>query len=155
MPAVQTQKQEEIASPTYADAKVTKSIIGEGTEIYGEVTNSVIGEGVTIEAGAVVKDSIIMQDSYIGAGAIVEKAIVAEDVKIGANAHLGVGEYADSKYDAKVYQFDLVTVGEHSVIPDGVKIGKNTAISGVTEPSDYPDGQLESGGFIVKAGGNA
>ena len=138
-----------------ADAKVVKSIIGEGTEIYGEVTNSVIGEGVTIEAGAVVKDSIIMQDSVVGAGAIVEKAIVAEDVKFGANALLGVGEYAESIYDPKVYQFDLVTVGEHSVLPEGVKIGKNTAISGVTEPSDYPDGQLESGGYIVKAGGNA
>ena len=138
-----------------AEAKVVKSIIGEGTEIYGEVTNSVIGEGVTIEKGAVVRDSIIMQDTVIGAGAIVEKAIIAEDVKIGANAHLGVGEYADSQYDPKVYQFDLVTVGEHSVIPEGVQIGKNTAISGVTEPSDYPDGQLESGGYIVKAGGNA
>ena len=138
-----------------ADAKVTKSIIGEGTEIYGEVTNSVIGSGVTIGKGAVVKDSIIMQDSVIGEGAIVEKAIIAEDVKVGANAHLGVGEYAESKYDPKVYQFDLVTVGEHSVIPDGVKVGKNTAISGVTEPNDYPDGQLESGGYIVKAGGNA
>ncbi len=137
-----------------AEAKVVKSIIGEGTEIYGEVFNSVIGEGVTIEKGAVVRDSIIMQDTVIGAGAIVEKAIVAEDVKIGANAHLGVGEYADSKYDPKVYQFDLVTVGEHSVIPEGVQIGKNTAISGVTEPNDYPDGQLESGGYIVKAGGN-
>ena len=142
--------------PQYIDgeAKVTKSIIGEGTEIYGEVTNSVIGEGVTIEKGAVVRDSIIMQDTVIGAGAVVEKAIIAEDVKIGANAHLGVGEYADSKYDPKVYQFDLVTVGEHSVIPEGVQIGKNTAISGVTEPNDYPDGQLESGGYIVKAGGN-
>ena len=137
-----------------ADAKVNKSIIGEGTEIYGEVTNSVIAEGVTIEAGAVVRDSIIMQDTVIRAGAIVEKAIVAENVTIGANAHLGVGEYAESKYDPKVYQFDLVTVGENSVIPEGVKIGKNTAISGVTEPNDYPDGQLESGGFIVKAGGN-
>ena len=143
--------------PQYIDgeAKVTKSIIGEGTEIYGEVTNSVIGEGVTIEKGAVVRDSIIMQDTVIGAGAIIEKAIIAEDVKIGANAHLGVGEYADSKYDPKVYQFDLVTVGEHSVIPEGVQIGKNTAISGVTEPNDYTDGQLESGGYIVKAGGNA
>ena len=143
--------------PQYIDgeAKVVKSIIGEGTEIYGEVSNSVIGEGVTIEKGAVVRDSIIMQDTVIGAGAIVEKAIIAEDVKIGANAHLGVGEYADSKFEPKVYQFDLVTVGEHSVIPEGVKIGKNTAISGVTEPNDYPDGQLESGGYIVKAGGNA
>ena len=138
-----------------ADAKVVKSIIGEGTEIYGEVTNSVIGEGVTIEKGAVVKDSIIMQYTVIGAGAVVEKAIIAEEVKIGAGAQLGVGEYAASKYDPKVYQFDLVTVGEHSVIPEGVKVGKNTAISGVTEPDDYPDGQLESGGYIVKAGGNA
>ncbi len=138
-----------------ADAKVMKSIIGEGTEIYGEVTNSVIGEGVTIGRGAVVRDSIIMQDTVICDGAIVEKAIIAEDVTVGVGAHLGVGEYAESQYDPKVYQFDLVTVGEHSVIPEGVKIGKNTAISGVTEPGDYPDGQLASGGYIVKAGGNA
>ena len=136
-----------------ADAKITKCIIGEGSEIYGEVTNSVIGSGVTIEKGAVVKDSIIMQDSVIGEGAVVEKAIVAEDVKVGAGAHLGVGEYAQSKYDQKVYQFDLVTIGEHSVIPENVKIGKNTAISGVTTAEDYPDGELESGGYIVKAGG--
>ena len=136
-----------------ADAKITKCIIGEGSEIYGEVTNSVIGSGVTIEKGAVVKDSIIMQDSVIGEGAVVEKAIVAEDVKVGAGAHLGVGEYAPSKYDQKVHQFDLVTIGEHSVIPENVKIGKNTAISGVTTAEDYPDGALESGGYIVKAGG--
>ena len=137
-----------------ADAKVVKSIIGEGSEIYGEVVNSVIGEGVIVEKGAVVKDSIVMQDSVIGAGSTVTKAIIAEDVKIGANAKLGVGEYAESKYDPKVYQFDLVTVGEHSVIPDNVEIGKNTAISGVTAAEDYTDGKLESGGYIVKAGGN-
>ena len=53
-----------------------KSIIGEGTEIYGEVTNSVIGSGVVIEKGAVVRDSIIMQDSVIEADAVVDKAIV-------------------------------------------------------------------------------
>ena len=136
-----------------ADAKITKCIIGEGSEIYGEVTNSVIGSSVTIEKGAVVKDSIIMQDSVIGEGAVVEKAIVAEDVKVGAGAHLGVGEYAQSKYDQKVYQFDLVTIGEHSVIPENVKIGKNTAISGATAAEDYPNGELESGGYIIKAGG--
>ena len=84
---------------------------------------------------------------------VVEKAIIAEDVQIGENAHLGVGEYAPSNYDKKVYQFDLVTVGEHTVIPDNVKIGKNTAISGVTTAEDYPDGELASGDYIIKAGG--
>lgn len=135
------------------DAKISRCIIGEGSEIYGTVENSVIGTGVIVEKGATVRDSIIMRDSVIGEGAYVEKAIIAEDVKVGANAKLGVGEYAPSKYDPKVYQFDLVTVGEHSAIPDGVEIGKNTAISGETAAEDYPDGRLESGGYIVKAGG--
>ncbi len=64
-----------------------------------------------------------------------------------------MGEYAPSKYDPKVYQFDLVTIGEHTVIPENVQIGKNTAISGVTVPEDYPDGLLASGDYIIKAGG--
>lgn len=136
------------------DAKVGRCIIGEGTEIYGEVENSVIGSGVVIEPGAVVKDSIIMQDTVVGAGAHVDKAIVAENVKIGAGTRLGVGEFAPSTYDPKVYQFDLVTIGENSVIPENVSIGKNTAISGITAAEDYPDGALPSGGYIVKAGGN-
>ena len=44
------------------------------------------------------------------------------------NVHLGVGDYAPSKYDPKVYQFDLVTVGENTIIPDNVNVGKNTTI---------------------------
>ena len=35
-------------------------------------------------------------------------------------------------------------------IPDNVKIGRNTAISGVTATEDYPGGILESG-QIIKA----
>ena len=145
----------DIIPPQYISSKsnIEKSIIGEGSEIYGEIINSVIGAGVTVGEGAVVKDSIVMQGSVIGKGAVVEKAIIAEDVQIGENAHLGVGEYAPSNYDKKVYQFDLVTVGEHTVIPDNVKIGKNTAISGVTTAEDYPDGELASGDYIIKAGG--
>ena len=136
-----------------ADARIERSIIGEGTEVYGQVINSVIGAGVVIEEGAVVRDSIIMRGSTVGKGTKVTKAIVAEDVTIGAGAELGVGEYAESKYDPKVYQSDLVTIGEHSVIPDGVKIGRNTAIKGVTVPEDYPDGLLAGGDYIMKAGG--
>ena len=135
------------------DAVIERSIIGEGSEIYGEVSNSVIGSGVIVGRGAVVRDSIIMHNCVIQDGAVVDKAIIAEDVTVGSGAHLGVGEYAPSQYDPKVYQFDLVTVGEHSVIPAGVQIGKNTAISGVTEPEDYKDGMLASGDYIIKAGG--
>ena len=64
-----------------------------------------------------------------------------------------VGEMAPSKLDPKVYNADLVTIGEKSYVPDGVSIGKNTAISGITEADDYPGGLLEGGEYIVKAGG--
>lgn len=135
-----------------AGAKVEKSIIGEGTEVYGEVYNSVIGPGVVVGEGTVVRDSIIMQGTTIGKDVQVNKAIIAENVEISDNVVLGVGEYAPSKYDPKVYAFDLVTIGENSYIPANVTIGKNVAISGKTEESDYPNGKLESGEYIIKAG---
>lgn len=136
-----------------ADAVIERSIIGEGSEICGKVSNSVIGAGVTVGKGAVVRDSIIMRGSTIGDNSVIEKAIVAEDVVIGSNVELGVGEVAPNKYDPKVYQSDLVTIGERSVIPDNVKVGKNTAISGETKPEDYPEGLLAGGDYIMKAGG--
>lgn len=145
----------DIIPPQYIseNSRIERSIIGEGTEVYGEVSNSVIGAGVSIGEGAVVKDSIIMKGSVIGAGAVVNKAIIAEDVTVGEGAVLGEGEMAPSKYDPKVYQFELVVVGERSTIPGGVKIGRNTAISGATTPEDYHGGVLESGDYIIKAGG--
>ena len=145
----------DIIPPQYIseNSKIERSIIGEGTEVYGEISNSVIGAGVTIGEGAVVRDSIIMKGSVIGAGAVVDKAIIAEDVTVGEGAVLGEGEMAPSKYDPKVYQFELVVVGERSTIPAGVRIGRNTAISGETTPDDYHGGVLESGDYIIKAGG--
>ena len=140
--------------PQYIDAsgRVSRCIIGEGTEVYGDVENSVIGSGVTIEKGAVIRNSIIMNNATIGENAYMDKAIIAENVKIGKNAKLGIGEEAVNEFKPQIYSFGLVTIGENSVVPDGVTIGKNTAISGVTTPEDYPDGNLKSGGSIIKAG---
>ena len=144
----------DMVTPLYygANAKVDRCIVGEGSEIYGEISNSVIGADVIIEEGTVVKNSIIMNGTKIGKNCIIDKAIVAENVVIGDNVEFSVGEYAESALNPKVYAFDLVTVSEKSVIPSDVKIGKNTAIVGKTEPEDYPDGLLASGQAIVKAG---
>ena len=50
----------------------------------------------------------------------------------------------------------IATIGENSVIPDNVKIGRNTAISGVTTATNYPGGVLASGQVIkVKDGEQA
>lgn len=135
-----------------ASSQVNRCIIGEGTEIYGDVENSVIGSCVTIGEGAVVKNSIIMNGVTIGDGAYVDKAIIAENVEIGANAKLGMGEEAENDLKPQIYSFGLVTIGENSTVPAGVSIGKNTAIFGETSLDDYPDGELKSGGSIIKAG---
>lgn len=134
------------------DAVVERCIVGDGCEIFGNVKNSVIGENVTIEPGAVVADSIIMGNTVIKKGARIDKSIIAEDCVIGEDVVLGAGEYKESTYNKKVYNSELVTIGERTVIPNGVTIGKNTAIIGVTTLEDYPDKKLESGGAIVKAG---
>ena len=51
-----------------------------------------------------------------------------------------------------IYGFGLVTIGEESVIPSDVQIGKNTAISGVTSKEDYINGELASGETLIKVG---
>jgi glucose-1-phosphate adenylyltransferase len=143
-----------IIPPQYVaeDAVIDKCIIGDGCEIHGEVHNSVIGAGVTIAKGAVVRDSIIMRDVTVGENVVMDRAIVAESTRIGKDVVLGVGEDIPNKLKPNVYSFGLVTIGEDSVVPDSVKIGKNTAISGVTTAEDYPDGILESGETLIKAG---
>jgi glucose-1-phosphate adenylyltransferase len=141
-------------TPQYVsgESNIEKSIIGEGTSIFGEVYSSVIGSGVTIGKGAIIRDSIIMKDVEIGDNCIVDKAIIAESVQIGNNVELGIGEEVPNKLKPGIYAFGLVTVGENSVIPSNVKVGKNTAISGVTVATDYPNSILESGETLIKAG---
>lgn len=134
------------------NAQVEKSIIGEGCEISGGVYNSVISADVEIEEGAEVHDSIVMQGCRIKKGTKIYNAIIAENVQVGQDCQIGVGEYADSLLSEKIYNCELVVIGENSSVPDGVTIGKNVAISGKTEKTDYPDGKLASGGYIIKAG---
>jgi glucose-1-phosphate adenylyltransferase len=144
----------DIIPPQYisSDARVFRSLISDGTEVYGEVSNSIIGSGVTIGAGAVVRDSIIMQNSVIKAGAILDRAIVAENSVIGEKSVIGWGDPAPNRIRPDIYAFSLAVVGEDTVIPGGVRVGRNTAVTGVTVPEDYPDGILASGEILDKAG---
>ena len=144
----------EALPPQYvsADSKIERSIICNGCEVRGDVYNSVISANVDIAEDAEVHDSIIMQGCKIGKGTKIHNAIVAENTIIGDNCSIGVGEYADSKLSQKIYNCELAVIGENSTIPSGVTLGKNVAVSGKTELSDYPDGKLSSGDYIVKAG---
>ena len=102
------------------------------------------------EEGAFITNSIIMNGTVVKAGARIEKSIIAEDSEIGENAELGAFEEAPNKFKPNIYSGGLVTVGEGSVIPANVKIGKNVAIVGKTTAEDYPNGILASGESIIR-----
>ena len=133
-------------------SEVERTIIGEGTEVYGKVHNSVIGCNVTIGEGAEVWDSIIMNGTRIGAGSKLYKVIAAEDVVIGDGTVLGYGEDIPNDTRPDIYREGIVTLGEGTVVPAGVSIGKNVMIAGSTKAEDYPGGRLESGRTLVKEG---
>ncbi len=140
----------DILPPQYiaAGSVIDRCLIGDGSEIHGEVRNSVIGCGVVIEEGAKVRDSIIMEGSRIKAGAEINKAVIAENVTVGEHTAVGIGEEVPNRLKPSVYAYGLAVVGEDSVIPANVRIGKNTAISGITVPEDYPDGMLAGGEIL-------
>jgi glucose-1-phosphate adenylyltransferase len=80
-----------LAAPQYIspNATVTNSLISDGCNISGEVDFSVLFTDVTVEKGAVVRDSIIMPGVKIESGAVVQYAILAENVTVGKNANIG------------------------------------------------------------------
>ncbi|MGJ7920325.1 glucose-1-phosphate adenylyltransferase [Neobacillus sp. LXY-4] len=64
------------------DAAILESLINEGCTIEGDVERSVVFQGVTIERGAVVRESVIMPDTVIGKNAFIEKAIIPGGITI-------------------------------------------------------------------------
>lgn len=144
----------DILPPQYiaSNSVVERSIIGEGSAIYGKIYNSVIGCGVTIGEDTVVRDSIIMNRTTIGSNCEINMGIIGESAVIGDNAHLGVGEGVPNETDPHIYNHGIITVGEKTVIPNGVTVGKNTVVSGNTVMEDYDNRYLASGKTLIKAG---
>ena len=121
------------APPHYVspDAKVQNSMLTEGCEISGDIDFSVIFADVTVEKGAVIRDSIIMPGTVIKSGAVVQYAIVAENAVIEENAVVGERPEAMDDLD----KWGVAVIGK------GVTVKKGTKI----EPKAMYDGEKEDG----------
>ena len=93
-----------------------------------------------------------MNHTQIGDGCELNKAIVAEEARIGNNVRLGIGEEAQNETAPHIYNHGIVTIGEKSVIPDGITVGKNSVIFGETSAADYENSYLASGKTLIKVG---
>ena len=133
---------------TGAEADVKASLLSEGCEVFGSVYNSTLGPDVKVEAGAIIRDSIIMANCVIGPNTLIERCIIDENSKIGADTKIGMGENIPNKLKPKVYDTGITVIGEGSVIPSNVTIGKNCVVHGITTPEHFVDLTLKSGETI-------
>ena len=53
---------------------------------------------------------------------------------------LGIGEEAVNVKYPKIYTDGLVTIGEETIIPEGMKVGKTPQLLVQQQREDYPDG---------------
>ena len=76
------------------DAKVSRSMINEGSMILGEVEHSMLSSGVKVGKNAKVTNSVILPFAVIEDGAVVDHAIVAQHsvIKAGAKVEGKPGE---------------------------------------------------------------
>ena len=104
-------------------AKVSTAMIAEGCVIEGTVDFSVLFDNVTVEEGALVRDSVVMPGTVIKSGATVQYAIVAENSVIGENAVIGARPEDGNKDD-----WGICVIGEGVSVAKGATVPANTMI---------------------------
>ena len=130
---------------TGENASIKTSIVSEGAQIYGSIEHCVISKNVTIEEGAVVKDSIIMEGCVIGKNAVLDRVIVDQNTVIGDNVKMGLWDNIPNEQKPKIYNTGITVIGSDTVVPDNIEIGKNCVVYGKTTAEDYSESKLPSG----------
>ncbi|NLJ99707.1 MAG: glucose-1-phosphate adenylyltransferase, partial [Clostridia bacterium] len=91
------------------DARVSKSLLGEGTVVHGTVRNSILFPGVRIEKGCKVADTIIMSNTHVMNNTQIRRSIVGSSSVIGDNCIIGK---EDSKGITVVPSTEIVEGGK-------------------------------------------
>ena len=82
------------------NARVTNSIINQGSIVFGKVNHSVLFTGAQIGEGSLVEDSVIMPGAIIGKNVHLKNVIVANNVVIEDGREV-IGETNDVKLITK------------------------------------------------------
>ena len=150
---IYTRSEERAPARVGPQATVTRSMVSHGCVVDGTVEHSVLSPGVRIEAGAVVRDSIVMFDTVIQAGAKLDRAIVDKDCVIGRNATVGHGDDLTPNRDEPERLFAGMTlVGKAASVPARTKIGRNCRIDPRVVAADFPGRSIPSGATVQHAG---
>lgn len=129
-----------------ATARIENSLLSDGCQIFGTVARSVLSPGVYVAEGAIVRDSIIMGDARIGPGAVVDRCIIDEGAHVGGGAVVGDGDVTTPNQEApERLNTGLSIVGAHARIPEGITVGRNSAIRPRTAEAAFRGKAVPSG----------
>jgi glucose-1-phosphate adenylyltransferase len=134
------------------NGSIKTSIVAEGCMIYGSIKNSVIFPGVIVKEDTTIEDSIIMSNSCFGKRSFIKKSILGERVVVGEEAVIGEGNDTPNELYPSIYNSGITVIGEGSIIPERVKIGKNVMVDLNILPDDFYSDVIASGKSILKAG---
>jgi glucose-1-phosphate adenylyltransferase len=149
---IHTRSEERAPAKVGPTAQVHRSLVSHGCVINGTVVNSVLSPGVRVDVGAVVRDSILMFDTVVRSGAVVDRAILDKEVTVGQGAIVGDGPDFDTpnKLEPGRLNTGITVVGKQSVIPRGVRLGRNVKVGGQVRSSDFATRTVRSGGTVER-----
>jgi glucose-1-phosphate adenylyltransferase len=148
---IHTRSEERAPAKIGPTAQVHRSLVSHGCVINGTVVNSVLSPGVRVDVGAVVRDSIVMFDSVIRAGAVIDRAILDKEVTVGPGAIVGDGpDLTPNRLEPGRLNSGITVVGKQSVIPRGVRLGRNVKIGGEVRATDFQRRVVPSGGTVER-----
>jgi glucose-1-phosphate adenylyltransferase len=131
-------------------------MISHGCVVHGTVLHSLLSPGVTIEAGAVVRDSIVMFDTVVRQGAVLDRAIVDKDCEIGEGAIVGAGtDLRPNRREPERLYAGVTLVGKRARVPAGLTIGRNCRIDPGVVPDDFGTAKAIRSGETVTRGPDA
>jgi len=129
-------------------SRAARSFLANGCRIAGTVEHSMLFPGVTVEPGAVVRDSIVMHDTVIGRGAVVDHAIVDKEVRVGDGVVLGHGDAGTPNRACPEHlSSGLLVVGKGARLPKDIRVGRNARIGAFTSEPDFA-GDVPAGGVV-------
>ena len=126
---IHTRSAEMPAAEVGPHARISNSMICDGSRVDGEVSGSLIGPGVVVPVGCRVIDSIILPNVTLGAGSRIERTIIDKNVVVGSGAQVGHsrGGTVNTQIPT-LLNSGLTLIGMHTTIPDDARIGTNVLI---------------------------
>jgi glucose-1-phosphate adenylyltransferase len=118
-------------------ASARASLICGGSAVGGTVERSILSPGVTIERGAVVRDSVILHGCRIAAEAVLDRVILDKGVRVGRGARVGEGGVVPNARHPDILGCGVTVVGKGSLIPAGMRIGRSCVISPGMREADF------------------